>query len=505
MKKDLVIVGGGTAGWITALVAQKNFPEHNVTLVESAEIGILGAGEGSTPQLPDVLEHVDISLDDLIQHTSCTIKNGIIFEGWSEDRRPYLNGFGLFDKRFDIMSLNYSLDIFGWPSPTPVIPYLAERFDLQDDQIDILTHGTLKNKVFFEKDFSKTGLYSVHFDAQSIAKFLAKKAIERGVRRIEGKVTNVVLNERHNISHVTLENDQDVHGDFFFDCSGFARLIIGKTYGSEWVSFKDTLPAKRAMPFFIEQDKIIKPYTKAKAMDYGWMWQIPLQHRYGCGYVYDPDQISDDDVKLEIDQLMGYEVTVPRIFKFDPGYFKQVWIKNCLALGLASSFVEPLEATSIMQMLTSIQDFLEQKHMIFTEDEEFKIGFNQKTERDQIAIGSFIHLHYITNKKNNEFWANFSDNYKAPEALQQTLKRISDGVVNQDDQSSFFDAAAYITIARGNGTLKQDNIQTIYDTMLKDKKLEPYLYNLVNQVPLRSNDFLEHNDLLKHLGAKIEK
>lgn len=504
MVKDIVIVGGGTAGWVTALIAQKNFPEHRISLVESSEIGILGAGEGSTPHLPDVLEYLDISIEELVQSTSSTIKNGIIFDGWSEDRRPYLHGFDVYDTKFQKESLNFVNDIFGW-SNAPVLSYLAEYFSIQDDQIDILTYASLQNKVFFNQNFKKKGIYAIHFDAQSIAKFLSQKAIERGVVRIEGRVSDVVLDINDNISKINLDGGRQISGDFFFDCTGFARLLIGKTYGSEWVSFKESLPAKRAMPFFLEPDKNIPPYTKAKAMDYGWVWKIPLQHRYGCGYVYDPDQISDDDVKLEIDKLVGHEVSVPRIFNFDPGYFKRVWIKNCLAVGLANGFVEPLEATSIMQMLISMQKFFEQKHMIFTNNEEFKAGFNKSIEKDQVDIASFIYLHYITNKTNNSFWKNFTQNYKTPDVLKDTLQRLYFGILDSNDLSDGFDTAGYLTVARGNGILKKENIDLIYETSLKDKQLMPYLQNLLLEIPLLSNKFVYHNDLLKHLGAKIEK
>lgn len=503
MSKNIVVVGGGTAGWLTALISKKVFPEDNICLVESSDIGILGAGEGSTPHLLDMMLYLDISLQDLVKNTSCTIKNGILFDGWSNSRRPYLHGFDIYDQRFQRESLNFNSNILEWTN-APVVGYLAEYFGIEDDEVDILTYNSIRNKVFFNKDFVQEGISAIHFDARSLAEFLKNKALDRGIKRIEGLVSEVSLDEEGNVSYVNLNGDHKIFGDFFFDCTGFARMIIGKVYNSEWVSFKEILPANRAMPFFLERDKDIPPYTLSKAMKSGWMWKIPLQHRYGCGYVYDSNQISDEGVKDEIDNLIGEEVHVPKIFKFDPGYYKKVWIKNCLALGLANGFVEPLEATSIMQMLISAKAFFEQKHMIFTNNEQFKDSFNSKIERDQIEIASFIYLHYLTDRKDSEFWADFSKRHMPPDSIKHTLQRIYYGLLGPQDSSEGFDTASYLTVARGNGILKKQNIDNIYSTLLKEKSLEPYLHNLINQIPKYSERFIFHKDFLKHLGANFD-
>ena len=503
MTKDIVVVGGGTAGWLAALVANKVFPEHSITLVESADIGILGAGEGSTPHLAHLFRELDISLTDLILHTSSTIKNGIVFDGWSSTRRPYLQGFGVWDHQFQREVLNPPPDkTLDWTN-APLLPYLAEHLGMQEDEVELLTYATLRNKVFFGRDnFEQLGEYALHFDARSLAKFLAAVATSRGVTRIEGTVSNVATNENGNISHIYLDGDRKVSGDFFFDCSGFARLLIGKVYESEWVSFKDILPAKRAMPFFLDQDEEIWPYTRSKAMDYGWMWQIPLQHRYGCGYVYDPDQISDEDVKTEIDTFFGHEVTVPRIFNFDPGYFKSPWIKNCLALGLSSGFVEPLEATSIMQMITSMQIFFRQKHMVFTDNEDFKAVFNAKMVEDQIDIASFIHIHYITDKTNTDFWKNFSKNYSLPDRISNTMQRLYNGILSEeDDTGGHFDSIQFLTLARGHGILNQESISSIYETSIKARNLEPELDRHIKRILAATEDLADHTEFLKHLGS----
>ena len=518
-SRKFVIVGGGTAGWITALITRQVFPEHQIVLVESSEIGILGAGEGSTPHLLNTLNQLGISLQDLIQNTSCTLKNGILFDGWSEDRKSFVHGFEFNNQGFQQIAMNHGLSNYDWTS-APLIPYLAEYHGMEAEDVDILTYASLRNKALFRRkqqavvsledrspdDFFEEGVEAIHFDAQSIANYLAKVAQSRRVDRIEGKVADIGRDPMGNISHLVLEDGQRVDGEFFFDCTGFARLIIGKMFESEWVSFKETLPAKKAMPFFLKPDKDhVPPYTLAKAMDKGWIWKIPLQHRYGCGYVYDPDQISDDDVKKEIDAFAGEEVEIPRIFNFEPGYYKDVWIKNCLALGLSNGFVEPLEATSIMQMLFALQTFFSQRQNVFTNDDVYKKNFNRQIEADHKDIASFIYLHYMTNKTNNDFWANFTQNYKMPEALVPTIERLERGLLNMRDNSGIFDIVSHTVVTRGNGLMPRDNINRIYKDSLEELRLEQQLHNMIEQMQQYSDLLVPHRDFLSHLGADFEK
>lgn len=518
VSKQFVIIGGGTAGWLTALIARQTFPEHRITLVESSEIGILGAGEGSTPHLLAALEYVGITLEDLVRNTSCTLKNGILFDNWGEGRKPFLHGFEINNQSFQRIAVNHGISNFEWTS-APLLNYLAEYENTEDEDIDILTYASLNNKALFRRkdnytfslenngqdDFFNEGIEAIHFDAASIAKYMARIAQQRRVYRVEGKVQEIVRDESGNISHVVLENGKDIAGDFFFDCSGFARLIIGKLFESEWVSFKEQLPAKRAMPFFMEPTVAIPPYTLAKAMDKGWIWKIPLQHRYGCGYVYDPDQISDEDVKKEIDAFAGSEMEIPRIFNFEPGYYKDVWIKNCLALGLSNGFVEPLEATSIMQMLFALQTFFSQRHKVFSDDEVFKKNYNRQIEEDQIDIASFIYLHYMTNKTNNDFWKNFTKNYKMPDRLIPTIERLERGILNMRDNNGVFDIVSVSNVARGNGLLKRDNIDAIYKDSLEDLGLRNVLPQINEQMKELASLLVPHRDFLIHLGANFEK
>ena len=518
-SKKLVIVGGGTAGWLTALVANAAFKQHEIVLVESSEIGILGAGEGSTPHLVAALEYVGIDLENLVQNTSCTLKNGILFDNWSETKKPYVHGFDVYDRRFQKVVLNHNMSNFEWTS-APLLPYLAEYAGVEDEEIDFTTHISLKNKALFTRkeeqtislghdginDFNLEGIYAVHFDARSLATYLAKVAQERGVVRVEGKVKDINRAIDGNISDIVLEDGQSVAGDLFFDCTGFARLIIGKMFESEWVSFKDSLPAKRAMPFFLEPNpEAVEPYTLAKAMDRGWIWKIPLQHRYGCGYVYDPDQISDDQVKQEIDAFAGKEVEIPTIFNFEPGYYKKVWIKNCLALGLSNGFVEPLEATSIMQLIFALQTFFAQRHNIFTDNDIYKDNYNAQIAEDHEHIAAFIYLHYMTDKTNNDFWANFTENYRMPDGLVPTVERAKLGLLNMRDNSGIFDITSHITVIRGNGLLDRENIERIYQDGLQDLNFDRFITDIREDIVGNAGFLVDQKEFLSHIGANFDR
>jgi tryptophan halogenase len=518
-SKTFVVVGGGTAGWLTALVANAAFKEHKVILVESADIGILGAGEGSTPHLVHFLDYVGIDLEDLVKNTSCTLKNGILFDNWSQNKKPYVHGFDVYDTRLQRIALNHGIPNFEWTS-APLLPYLSEYLGIEDEEIDFTTHISLKNKALFTyredrpgflenngmRDFNLEGIYAVHFDAKSLADYLSRVAQERGVVRIEGKVEEIERESNGNISNLVLQDGERVFGDFFFDCTGFARLIIGKLFESEWVSFKDSLPAKRAMPFFLKPDPTsIPPYTLARAMDKGWIWKIPLQHRYGCGYVYDPDQISDEDVKKEIDSFVGEEVEVPRIFNFEPGYYKKVWIKNCLAVGLSNGFVEPLEATSIMQSVFALQTFFAQRHKIFSDDDVFKNNFNAQIEDDHQDVAAFIYLHYMTDKTNNDFWKNFTKHYKMPERLVPTIERAERGLLNMRDNSGIFDIVSFATVIRGNGMLNRKNVEEIYKYGIEDLNIVRIIDDIKANISEKSSPLVDHKALLSHLGGNFDQ
>jgi tryptophan halogenase len=514
--KNIVVVGGGTAGWITALYAKKIFHDDNITLIESPEIGILGAGEGSTRQLIKILSYLDIGIEELIKETKCTIKTGIKFTNWSKEKDYYYHDFthegSIFDEScFGVEDDNFDFPILKYERLLNIIEKNTNS-SVNDEYSDNnllpftpLTEGKSdKSSLHFWNKYSG---HSIHFDARLLASFLSKLGTLRGINLIENTIVNIQTDDNNNIIALELNDNNNIPVDFVFDCSGFARLIIGKHYNSKWQSFSEYLPMKRALPFFIDIDtENIPSYTEAIAMDYGWMWKIPLQHRYGCGYVFDSDYINEDQAQEEIEKFLGFKPTYPKTneksFVFDPGCFEEIWINNCLAVGLSSGFLEPLEATSIGQSILLLQRFFMQKHKIFSNDIKTKKLFNQYYVRDTKSIVDFLSLHYTTNKDNSDFWINFDKNNKKSQNLLNNLHVLQNSVLTKLYDEIWFSKNSYYIVALGNKIIGLDNINNIYGKWVNEER-----YNELNNFILNkkniSKDFVKHSDALKQMGAQL--
>ena len=513
--KNIVIVGGGTAGWLTALYAKRIFPDDNITLIESAEIGILGAGEGSTRQLIKILSHLNIQIEDLIKETKCTIKTGIKFTNWSKEKDYYYHDFTHEGSAFDESCFRVEDDNFDFP----ILKYerllnIVEKNKNSSVNDEYSDNNLLPFTFLEEKENEKSSLHfwtkesghSIHFDARLLASFLSKVGVARGINLIENTIVNIQTDENNNIIALELNDNNSILVDFVFDCSGFARLIIGKHYNSKWQSFSEYLPMKRALPFFIDIDtENIPSYTEAIAMDYGWMWKIPLQHRYGCGYVFDSDYINEDQAQEEIEKFLGFKPTYPKTngksFVFDPGCFEEIWINNCLAVGLSSGFLEPLEATSIGQSILLLQRFFMQKHKIFSNDIETKKLFNEYYIRDTKSIVDFLSLHYTTNKDNSDFWINFDKNNKKSQNLLNNLHILKNSVLTKLYDEIWFSKNSYYIVALGNKLIDFDNINSIYKKWVNKKRYDELNSFILNKKNI-SKDFVKHSDFLKYIKGQ---
>jgi tryptophan halogenase len=512
--KNIVIVGGGTAGWITALYAKKIFPEENIVVIESKEIGILGAGEGSTPPLINILDFLEIPVSDLITDTSATIKNGIKFTNWSENKNFYYHGFDVINPELNNFYINSSFSNQELKNISFDIlqNYLTDKNVIE---YDLVAMGLEEHKTIFKPETNKKkdvnpifnyvqhAQFSLHFDARNLAKKLSDIALDRNIKLIDGIVSKINSSTIGDITSLVLNDGTIVDTDFIFDCTGFAKFFIGKHFNSEWVSFSKHLPMKKAMPFFIEiENEKIPAYTESIAMEYGWMWKIPLQHRYGCGYVYDSNFISDEDAKKEIESYLGFTPTYPRQdpFNFNPGCFKEIWINNCVSIGLASAFVEPLEATSIWQTLILLQDIFNKKENVLNRNKSVIDLINKRYLDQTIEIRDFIYLHYITNKKNNEFWKNFTANNPIPDTLVNKIDMLKNSILYDSDHMGMFSSNSYYRVSAGIDLLNKDNIKRIIENHDLEN-LENYIFqqNILKIVSFP--DFIDHKDFLTDLGG----
>jgi tryptophan halogenase len=508
----LVIVGGGTAGWLTALYLNKIAPDYNITLIESEEIGILGAGEGSVPIFPYFLYNLGISEEEIIKETDATFKLGINFENWKGDGTKYMHGFGVDDKSLNFEEIVKSGNVTSvglTPNGTnyTITNLIANGHNLDDSLIThLLSYNNKSPYLYIDNMFKKVVSYSYHFDATLMAKFLRKKAEERGVKRIEGVVTDFINNKEGNINSIKLVDDITISNiDFVFDCSGFKRLIIGKHYGSEWISYENQLKVNCAIPFFIEKEPdITKPHTDAIAMKYGWMWKIPLQSRYGCGYIFDKKYINVEEAKKEVEEMLGKEIKINKVIDFNAGRYKDVWIKNCISIGLSAGFTEPIEATSVWIAISQLS-YLTKMNFTHPSDllrEEYNEYFNNFND----SILDFLYYHYLTERDDTPFWKEYKERTILPKTLEKKLKTWKERTPNIFDRNKVdtFPIISYIEVGVGlcetlipKETFKKENETYLLDGDFS-RWMETYRYN-VEQAMKTSIDNKKLIEMIKNV------
>ena len=460
---NIVIVGGGTAGWLTALYAQKFIPNHNIFLIESESLGILGAGEGTTPNFLRFLKIIDIPISDLFKYADATIKNGIKFSGWNPDHDfyyPFPVYAGSAQKPYSF--LDGESPIYMTPIIGKMMNHSPKNYDMTLKMCENGVVPMIETDLFQEhqrfKNFQNIGEWSVHFNAKKLAKMLRIHGEKRGIKRIEGEVIGFDINNNEEITKIKMKN-QEIDSDFVFDCSGFSRLIIGKFYNEQWISHQEYLPVNRAIPFFQDMEEEIPPYTEARAMKYGWMWKIPTQERFGCGYVFDSNFVSDEDALLEIESVVGHKIDSPKTFSFNAGFYENVWVKNVVAVGLSAGFIEPLEATSIWQTIRVLERFFGAPSNINVREGSAIKNFNNFYKMETETIASFIYVHYITKRQDTDFWKNFTKNNKIPETVSNILDVLNHRPLtnNIDFQIPFiFSEYDYTSIIFGNDLIDKE-------------------------------------------------
>jgi tryptophan halogenase len=295
------------------------------------------------------------------------------------------------------------------------------------------------NKSPILKDGDEPAGYSFHFDAALTAKYFRKVAESRGVVRVEGKTKDFNLDMKRNITAVVMEDGTKYQTDFVFDCTGFKKLIIGQLFGTSWKSYEDKLTVNTAIPFFLPQSQTeIKPYTRAIAMKYGWMWQIPLQNRWGCGYIFDDEFTDYHGAKKEVEEFLGHPIEVNRIIQFRAGRFNNTWVNNVMAMWLSAVFTEPLEATSILISMVALMELSVDKLNNYNENTIKEYNDFMSSYNDTIV--DFLQFHYITKRNDTPFWEYYTKYAPLSENLSSIVEeyiRNGDFEVNQDNKTVF--------------------------------------------------------------------
>jgi len=492
---NIAILGGGSAGWITALLTQAYHPFNRITVIESDSIGILGAGEGTTPHFMDFLDRVNIPVSDLIKNCKATIKNGINFENWNGDNKKYFHSFGPIGQ------------ISEWSDG------LIENAIINNIQIDTLSFAkktsSLEKVGFSFKDtildnrnpilnFNYHCIHALHFDARSLAQYFRKIAEERGIIRVEGELESVVADDCGNIKQIQLKNNKQIDCDFVFDCSGFARLLIGKHFQTEWISYNKHLPMDTALPFFIEHDDNVSPQTDAIAMKYGWIWKIPVQGRYGCGYVFDSNFINEDQALQEAEEYFNVELKSPKTFKFEAGTFRDTLVKNCMAVGLSQSFIEPLEATSIFISYLNLTDFLKYDGFSSKTDSFYK-KFNSVCLDRNTEVRDFVYLHYITKRNDSDFWRNFQSNNPMIGTVHETLEWMKETkTIDADIHKKVFSSRSWMQVANGLGLFNYDT-RNRKNHVFSEEYINSYNLSFLKNQENMLKMCISHKDFLNYL------
>lgn len=466
--RRIVIVGGGSAGWMAAAalaaVARRRVDE--IVLVESAQIGTIGVGEATLPTLRAFNSSLGVDEIEFIRHTQATFKLGIEFVGWNPER-AFFHGFS-----------DFGPDVRG-VSPHQLwlrMRAAGDERSYADWSISTAAAGLGRFAPPLPNRESVLGSYSYafQFDAASYAAYLRAFAEQRGVKRVEGRIVDVRLRAEDGfIEGVVLEGGRAITGDLFIDCSGFAGLLIERALHAGFDDWSKWLPCDRAFAVPCARVEEPTPFTRSTAHEAGWQWRIPLQHRTGNGYVFSSSYISEDEAAgTLLANLDGEPFGAPRLIKFTAGRRRECWKKNCVALGLASGFLEPLESTSIHLVESGIGRLIE----LFPDrgfEPKLAEEYNRVMARSYESIRDFIILHYRASRRDGELWR-YCRNMPIPDGLRHQIELFkARGVVALYDRGAFAEPS-WISIYFGLGLFPQrhDPMADLIDEATLRRELE---------------------------------
>lgn len=498
LPKNIVIVGGGTAGWMAAAALSRMLGHKcNIRLVESETIGTVGVGEATIPPIRTFNNMLGIPEADFLKRTKATYKLGIEFANWTRQGHSYFHPFGVHGASIDARYLHhYWLKLRAEGDTTPLDAYslctLAARQSKcaspsTDPRSILATFGS-----------------AYHFDASLYAAYLRTYAEVRGVKRTEGKVVDVLLRgEDGFIKAIQLDSGQQIEADLFIDCSGFRGLLIESALGAGYEDWTHWLPCDRAIAVPCAKTNKLSPYTRSTAHAAGWQWRIPLQHRTGNGHVYSSEHMSDDEaLSVLLNNLDGDPLAEPNFLRFKTGVRKKFWIKNCIALGLASGFMEPLESTSIHLIqagITKLLDFFPGIDFDQTNIDEY----NRLSTIEFEEIRDFLILHYYATERNDSNFWNYCRTMEIPDTLKRRINLFKKYGRIAPRAHELFTNTSWIAVFLGQGIIPAG-----YDPLVDAHDLSAITQRLAaarQQISQALNHLPSHEDFLAFQASPSRK
>ena len=449
----IVILGGGTAGWMSAAGLRQLLParDYALVLVESDEIGTVGVGEATLPHIKLFNDMLGLAEPSFMRATRATFKLGIEFVGWDRPGTAYLHPFGAYGEPWGGVQFQHhwlrlraagrdpgAIDLYSYA----VSAARARAFDHPDED---------------PASVRSTYSYAYHFDAGLYARLLRGWATERGVERIEGRVARIEQDARGDVAALHLASGERIEGDLFVDCSGFRSLLLGETLGVGWQDWTRWLPCDRALALPCTRRGPLLPFTRATAQEAGWTWRIPLQHRTGNGYVF-ASALADEERATEtlLASLDGDPLGEPRLLRFAPGRREVAWAKNCIAIGLSSGFLEPLESTSIYLVQAAVTDlatYLPKARGPV--DPRLAAEFNRLFALQYERVRDFLVLHYAANRRENQALWDHVRREPLPDSLKHKIDLFRARGTAPDYQYGLFARDSWLAVMLGQGILPE--------------------------------------------------
>jgi len=453
MINSICVLGGGNAGLMNALYLKASITDLDITLVKSSKIGTIGVGEGSTEHWTRFASAVGIGFTELLEHCGATIKIGIKFENWHGDGTSYFHslpeGYVWFDQFTG--------------APHTIMRLIGDGIKAEDMHWKL----PLEDNMVAEP---LTDYYQFHFDSEKLNAYLEKLCTVRGIKIVEAEVVDCVIDNTGFVQAIVDSNNQYYAADFFIDSSGFKRVISSKL-GAKWVDWSAHLPMNSAVAFQTPDQDDIPLYTLAKAMDSGWHWRSPVQGRFGNGYVFSDQFVSENQAIEEIQKHFKKTINIGRKISFTSGKISKAWIKNCVSIGLSSNFVEPLEASSISTVIQQSRLLVSGLWNWDRNDTSTVDEYNRVFDDMMFNVLDFIQLHYFTQREDTKFWRWCKHDIKKTDFNQANIENFKTNFINQivlpeDGMMSLFriyDCLNWAQVMHGLRMFDTDKIKELYN------------------------------------------